>query len=83
MKSRASGGGKGGTEVQTTVVPLSPRLLDLPTAANYLGLSVWTVREMEHSGILPRIRLPTLNGYIHKLLFDKHDLDILIDHCKE
>ena len=73
MKHSTRSGDRDGTEVSRTVAPVMPRLLDLPTAASYLGLSVWTVREMEHSGMLPSIRLPLLNGEIRKLLFDKHD----------
>jgi hypothetical protein len=84
MKPLASGGGIGGTEVQTTVVPLGPRLLDLPTAAQYLGLSPWTVRDLEAAGSLPRVRIPLPNaGELRKLLFDRVDLDRLIEQWKD
>jgi len=73
-----------GAQVQTTVVPVSPRLLDLHTAAAYLGVSEWTVRDLEAAGTVPRIRIPIPNaGELRKLLFDRADLDRLIDNWKE
>lgn len=75
---------KNGAQVQTTVVPLSPRLLDLPTAAAYLGLSPWTVRDLEAAGSLARVRIPLPNaGELRKLLFDRVDLDRLIEAWKD
>ena len=64
--------------------PISPRLLDLPTAAGYLGVSSWTVRDLEAAGVLPRVRVPLPGGgELRKLLFDKNDLDRLIDRSKD
>ena len=84
QEPHASGGNQGRTEVQTTVVPLSTRLLDLPTAAQYLGLSPWTVRDLEAAGSLPRVRIPLPHaGELRKLLFDRVDLDRLIDQWKD
>jgi excisionase family DNA binding protein len=54
-------------------------LLDLPAAASYLGLSPWTVRELEQNGTLCRVRL----GELRKLLFDVRDLDRFIECSKE
>ncbi len=60
-----------------------PRLLSLADAALYLALSVWTVRDLEAKGILPRIRIPLPNnGEIRKLLFDREDLDRFIEAWK-
>ena len=53
------------------------RLLPLPEAAAYLGLSPWTVRELQWKGKLPRVDLG------RKLLFDRVDLDDLIERQKE
>jgi len=53
------------------------RLLSLPEAASYLGLSSWTVRELTWRGKLPVVRIT------RKLLFDLRDLDELIDREKE
>ena len=70
--------------VRRTVAPCAPRLFDLHDTAAYLGLSHFTVRELEQQGILPRIRIPLPHdGELRKLLFDKQDLDALIDTWKE
>lgn len=53
------------------------RLLTLPETAAYLGVSPWTVRELQWKGRLPRVALS------RKLLFDRADIDKLIDATKE
>ena len=81
MKPRAQSGVNHGASVQITV---APRLLDLHISASYLGLSEWTVRQLEQQGILKRVRIPLPNaGELRKLLFDRADLDRLIDGWKE
>lgn len=66
------------------MVPVNPRLLDLHSAAAYLGLSEWTVRDLEAAGTVPRVRIPLANtGELRKLLFDRADLDRLIDGWKD
>jgi hypothetical protein len=63
---------------------LPPRLLDLHAAATYLGVSPWTIRDLEAAGVLPRVRVPLPGGReLRKLLFDKADLDQLIKAWKE
>jgi hypothetical protein len=63
---------------------MSPRLFDLAQAAAYLGLSPWTVRELEAKRVLPRVRVPLPGGgELRKLLFDKTDLDRLIESWKD
>ena len=52
------------------------RLLTLPEASEYLGLSPWTVRELTYKGTLPVVRLT------RKLLFDLRDLERLIETAK-
>jgi hypothetical protein len=37
-------------DFQAPLVPLSARLLDLPTAAAYLGVSLWAIRDLEAAG---------------------------------
>ena len=60
-----------------------PRLLDLQQAARYLGVSPWTVRDLEASGVIPRVVIPLPNGReLRKLLFDRADLDRLIESWK-
>jgi hypothetical protein len=84
MKPRTQSGASDGTAVPITVVPVSPRLLDLHASAGYLGLSEWTVRTLEQQGILKRVRVPLSNhGEVRKLLFDRTDLDRLIESWKE
>ena len=84
LKHRMQSGPVNSAAVTTTVVPLSPRLLDLPTAASYLGLSPWTVRDLEAAGSLQRVRIPLPHaGELRKLLFDRADLDRLIEQWKD
>ena len=83
MEPGIQSGGNDGAPAMTTVVPVSPRLLDLHVSAGYLGLSEWTVRTLEQQGILKRVRVPLPNhGEVRKLLFDRVDLDRLIDTWK-
>ncbi len=66
------------------VTAIEPRLLDLEATAVYLGVSPWTVRDLEAAGVLPRVRIPLPNnGELRKLLFDREDLDWLINAWKE
>ena len=84
LKDRVNSGDPGRAAVQITVVPVSPRLLDLHAAAAYLGLSEYTVRELEQQGILARVRIPLPDaGEVRKLLFDKQDLDRSVESWKE
>src|SRR4030095_4343150 len=53
----------------------APRLLDVEAAADYLGVSVWTVRDLVERGSLSRVALPG----VRRLLFDRCDLDRLIE----
>ncbi len=78
-----------GAQALQAVAPLAPRLLDLAGAATYLAVSPWTIRQWEAEGALPRVRisLPITNkrrgGECRKLLFDRADLDQLIERSKE
>lgn len=84
MKPCTQSGTNDGTAVHITVAPVSPRLLDLHVSAGYLGLSEWTVRTLEQQGILKRVRIPLPNASeLRKLLFDRADLDRLIDGWKD
>lgn len=70
--------------VSMAVAPLHPRVLDLHAAAAYLGLRERKLRELAHSGILPRVRIPLPHdGEVRKLLFDRVDLDRLIEVWKD
>ncbi|MFQ5946914.1 MAG: helix-turn-helix domain-containing protein [Anaerolineae bacterium] len=62
----------------------APRLLDLRATAAYLGVSEWTVRDLDAAGVLRRVRVPLPNGAeLRKLLFDRADLDRLIEAWKD
>jgi hypothetical protein len=64
-------------------VPLPARLLELDAAAAYLGMSPWTVRDLEAAGTIKRVRVPVPHRReLRKLLFDKADLDRLIEAWK-
>jgi len=57
---------------------MSPRLLPLKQAAQYLGLTVWAMRERIWSGQLPVIQFP--GG--RKQYIDRHDLEAFIENNK-
>ena len=55
-----------------------PRLLPLKGAADYLGLTVWAMRERIWSGDIPVIRFP--GG--RKMFIDTKDLEDFIERNK-
>jgi hypothetical protein len=65
----------------------SPRLLDLDGASAYTGIPYWSLRRLAASGALPVVRLPrpgaTDGRVMRRILFDRSDLDRLIDANKE
>jgi len=74
----------GSTLAWEAIAPALPRLLDLKGAAAYLGVSPWTVRDLEAAGSLRRVRIPLANGKeLRKLAFDRQDLDRLIEAWKD
>jgi hypothetical protein len=54
------------------------RLWGLAETSQYLGVSPWTVRELEWKGILTRVRLPG----VRRLLFDSLDVVVLVERSK-
>src|SRR5215468_6175597 len=66
------------------IVQVAPRLLDLESAARYLGgISVWTVRDLIANGTLRRVMIPLPNGRdLRRALLDREDLDALIAKWK-
>jgi excisionase family DNA binding protein len=56
----------------------APRLLDVEAAADYLGVSAWTIRDLVERGSLSRVALPG----VRRLLFDRCDLDGLIESSR-
>lgn len=62
------------------------RLVSIRQAAAYLGLGVWTVRDLIHSGYLARVALPSSRRpgeTMRRILVDRADLDTLIDRFRE
>lgn len=78
----------------SSVVPCpavpSPRLLNMRSAANYLGISYWTVRDYVLAGILPTVEMPPLPARegerqrrsYRRTLIDRLDLDAFIEGRK-
>ena len=58
--------------------PMSPRLLPLKNAAQWLGLTVWGMRERIWAGDIPVVRFP--GG--RKMFIDVRDLEGLIERNK-
>ncbi len=78
------GADKGRRWSALALTAIAPRLMSLEQAALYLGVSPWTVRDLEHDGVLPRVRIPLPNrGELRKLLFDRQDLDRVIERWKK
>lgn len=63
------------------------RLMDLRTAAAYLGCSYWTLRDLALNGHVPIVRIPSPRAKdgraMRRILIDSRDLDMLIERWKE
>ena len=73
-----------------------PRLVNLQTAARYIGVSYWTMRDYVMDGLIPRVTLPCCRrrakgGSVvrragdvdaRRILVDIADLDALIERNK-
>ena len=57
--------------------PLEPRGLPIPAAAQYMGVTPWTVEELVRSGKLPALRL------CRNYTLLKEDLDAFLDKQKQ
>jgi hypothetical protein len=62
---------------KTPPIPITPRLLNIRQTAEYLGTSVWLIRQLEWAGELRSIR-----NMGKKLLFDINDLNKLVESRK-
>lgn len=85
MKRGSAGGAvapQAGAQERAPVVPCPLRLLDLADAGRYLGVSPWTIRDLEAAGTLKRVTIPIGSKELRKILFDRADLDALIDRWK-
>jgi hypothetical protein len=65
---------------------LQKRILGLHDAAEYTGLSYWTLRELFVCGKIPSILIPNPKfndgRSLRRILIDRKDLDDFIDACK-
>jgi hypothetical protein len=83
-RPRASRGPERGAVASGASAPLAPRLLDVDGSAHYLSVSPWTIRDLYAAGRLPRVRLPLAGDReLRRLLFDRSDLDRLVEAFKE
>ena len=57
---------------------MCPRLLPLKDAADYIGLTVWALRERIWQGLIPVVQFP--GG--RKQYIDRQDLDELVERNK-
>lgn len=62
---------------------VQPRLLTRPMAAKYLSISIWSLIDLENAGHLRRVRLPVGERDLRVVLYDKADLDRLVDASRE
>jgi|WetSurMetagenome_2_1015567.scaffolds.fasta_scaffold714205_1 excisionase family DNA binding protein len=69
--------------VQKSKMKGEQRLMNANEAAEYLGLSYWTLRDLIWSGAIPLVQLPNKNGRLRRILVDKNDLDRLIEQSKD
>lgn len=73
-----------GTVALEANAPLLPRLLDVHGAALYLSLPGASVYDLAARDVLQRVRIPLpAGGELRKLLFDRADLDRLVEAWKD
>ena len=63
-------------------VTFASRLLSARDTALYLGVGYETVLDLVKAGTLRPVRVPLARGELRKLLFDRPDLDRLIETWK-
>jgi excisionase family DNA binding protein len=56
---------------------ITPRLLNIKHAAQYLSCAVWQLRHLEWAGEIPSVR-----NLGRRILFDRADLDRLVEQKK-
>jgi hypothetical protein len=66
------------------VVAVPRRLLDRLGASAYLSVALDTIDQLDAAGVLRRVRLPNgSGGDLKRVLFDRADLDALIERQKD
>jgi len=66
------------TKAQWIANPMSKRLFTLKEGADYLGRSIWGMRDLIWSGKIPVVKDP--NG--RKIFIDVMDLETYVNHNK-
>ena len=69
---------------------ITPRLLNMRQAAEYLGCSFWTARDYILQGLIPVVEMPPLRPRdgerprktLRRILVDRADLDAFIESRK-
>jgi excisionase family DNA binding protein len=69
----------GRTQDSPSCAPPGPRLLTRQQAADYLNLSSDMLDRLTHQGELPRVQLLLGNRNVRKVLYDRADLDRLVE----
>jgi len=67
---------EGITEKKDRSINPGQRLLDIYQAANYIGVTHWTVRESINNGTIPYVKI------LKRKMIDKNDLDRIISQNK-
>jgi excisionase family DNA binding protein len=67
------------TQDSPSCAPPGPRLLTRQEAADYLNLSSDMIDRLTQQGELPRVQLVLGNRNVRKVLYDRADLDRLVD----
>jgi excisionase family DNA binding protein len=67
------------TQDSPSCAPLGPRLLTRQQAAEYLNLSLDMIDRLTQQGELPRVQLLLSNRNVRKVLYDRADLDRLVE----
>ena len=67
------------TQDSPSCAPSGPRLLTRQQAADYLNLSSDVLDRLTQHGELPRVQLPLGNRNVRKVLYDRADLDRLVE----
>jgi hypothetical protein len=79
-----NGSRNGGTLASGAKAPvMRSRLVGVDDAATFLGVSSWSVRRLVDNGHLRRVRLPLGKSDCRRLLFDRIDLECLVDVSKD
>lgn len=64
------------TQAAAATGALAPRLLPIKQAAEYLSCTVWAVRSLVWNREVPSLKIG------NRILFDKKDLDALVERMK-